>query len=135
MGVPSSARTPPCVLNSNTSVPPSFAGSQPMPASCVSPKRSPEGRFSSISAVMGNAPFGPWPVLRRLKSDESPESVIDARSKEAAMNIPSMIESATLMATSRQAPVGDRYVLQTGEAGHRRLILLHNVYGPTTERL
>jgi SAM-dependent methyltransferase len=37
--------------------------------------------------------------------------------------------------TPERAVVGDRYVLATGDAGARRLELLHEVYGPGTERL
>ena len=43
---------------------PGLAGSQPMPASCDQPKRSPEGRVSSISGVKGSAPAGPGAVER-----------------------------------------------------------------------
>ena len=39
------------------------AGSQPMPASCDQPKRSPEGRWISISGVTGSAPTGPGALL------------------------------------------------------------------------
>src|SRR3954447_26337967 len=59
------------------SEPPSFEGSQPMPAFCVQPNKSPEGRFSSISAVMGIDPCGPGALERTSNIDGSPESRIE----------------------------------------------------------
>ena len=50
---------PPCVDSIRNSLPPSAAGSHPMPAFCVQPNRSPDGRSRSISAVSGSAPAGP----------------------------------------------------------------------------
>src|SRR5581483_1935661 len=72
MGVPSAARTPPCVLRMRNSGSRSRAGSQPMPASCEKPKRLPEGCVSSISGVMGSMPSGPLACVRTsAKSDWS----------------------------------------------------------------
>ena len=52
--VPSGARSPPCVLRiRNCLRPSSSAGSQPMPAFCVQPNRSPLALSRSISSVSG----------------------------------------------------------------------------------
>jgi pantetheine-phosphate adenylyltransferase len=45
-----------------------------MPAFWLHPKRSPEGRLSSMSAEMGSEPVGPAARLRIVKIAESPES-------------------------------------------------------------
>ena len=49
---------------------------QPMPAFCVSPKRSPEGQSLSISPVRGSEPSGPSAFVVTSKTDESEESRI-----------------------------------------------------------
>src|ERR1019366_5030011 len=56
------------------SLPPSAAGSQPMPASWDKPNSSPEGRWSSISGVTGSAPCGPRARERTSYSEASLES-------------------------------------------------------------
>src|SRR4029077_13611224 len=76
MGVPSSARIPPCVLRMRISLPPSALGFHPIPAFWLHPNRSPDGRFSSISAVIGNDPWGPAAFERTSKIELSPESTI-----------------------------------------------------------
>src|SRR6185437_8135733 len=50
------------------------AGFQPMPASWLNPKRSPEGRSRSISGVSGSEPTGPGARLGTSKSFGSSES-------------------------------------------------------------
>ena len=60
--MPSAARMPPCVDRIRNSRPPSADGFQPMPAFCVQPNRSPDGRSRSISGVSGSEPDGPWRV-------------------------------------------------------------------------
>ena len=49
-------------------------GFQPMPAFCVHPNRSPEGRSRSISAVKGRTPAGPRARVEISNSEESSES-------------------------------------------------------------
>ena len=74
MASPFSARRPPCVLRIRNSGSRSLAGSQPIPALWVKPKRFPEGSRSSISGVNGSAPAGPgaWVATRvRLRSGDS----------------------------------------------------------------
>ena len=41
---------------------------QPMPAFCVQPKRSPDGRSRSISGVNGSEPAGPAACVETSKS-------------------------------------------------------------------
>ena len=48
-----------------------------MPAFCVSPKRSPEGRVSSISGVSGSDPLGPCALVWMSNRDSSPESMME----------------------------------------------------------
>src|SRR5689334_3084705 len=69
---------PPWVLRMRNSRPPMRAGSQPMPAFWVQPKRSPEGRSRSISGVTGRMPRGPGALERTSKRARSPESRISA---------------------------------------------------------
>ena len=63
IGVPSSARRPPCVLRIVNSLPPRLAGFQPMPTFCVQPNRSPLGAWRSSSSVSGSFPAGPGVVV------------------------------------------------------------------------
>src|SRR5712671_3115834 len=65
---------PPWVLRMRNSLPPTAAGSQPMPAFWVQLKRSPEGRLRSMSGVMGRAPWGPGDLERTSKRVGSWES-------------------------------------------------------------
>ncbi len=59
---------------------PSSPGSQPMPASCDQPKRSPLGRSRSISSVKGSRPAGPAAlVFTRSKSSPPPRRSRPAR--------------------------------------------------------
>src|ERR1700683_894290 len=65
---------PPCVLRIRNSSRPRVAGSQPIPASCVRPKMSPLGAFSSIPSVRGRAPAGPAALVGTAKRVGSPSS-------------------------------------------------------------
>ena len=56
------------------SLPPSAAGCHPMAAFWVHPKRSPEGRVRSISAVNGRTPGGPAAWVEISNREGSPES-------------------------------------------------------------
>src|SRR5260370_30235486 len=47
-----------------------------MPASCAQPNKSPDGRASNISGVMGREPRGPGALERTSYRVASPESVI-----------------------------------------------------------
>src|ERR1700679_3688760 len=64
MGVPSGARTPPCVLRIRNSGSSKRAGAQPMPAFWLRPKRFPEGCWISISGLNGSAPELPGACVR-----------------------------------------------------------------------
>src|SRR3954471_20304601 len=88
MGVPSAARMPPWVLRMRNSLPPTAAGSQPMPAFWVQPKRSPEGRLRSISGVMGSDPWGPGDLERTSKRVGSWESRISERVMVSGLRSP-----------------------------------------------
>src|SRR5690349_21024814 len=70
---------PPWVLRMRTSLAPRAAGSHPMPAFCVQPKRSPDGRASNISGVSGSDPWGPGAVDCTSNNDGSPESRMSSR--------------------------------------------------------
>jgi hypothetical protein len=63
-----------------TSVPPSFAGSQPMPAFMVQPKRLPLGAVRNISGVNGRLPAGPCAFVRASNREAWPESNTDFES-------------------------------------------------------
>ena len=68
------ARMPPCVDRMRIPCRQCADGSQPMPAFCDQPKRSPEGRSRSISGVNGSAPLGPGTRVRISVSAGSSES-------------------------------------------------------------
>src|SRR5437762_10277255 len=65
---------PPCVERIRYSFPPSNAGSHPIPAFCVHPNKSPDGRSRSISAVSGSVPAGPATRVRTFMSSSSSKS-------------------------------------------------------------
>src|SRR3569833_165127 len=72
--MPSGARTPPCVLNIRTCLPPSALADQPMPAFCERPKRLPEGSSMSMDGVSGSSPSGPGACVRTPKTSGLSES-------------------------------------------------------------
>src|SRR5262249_18773745 len=59
------------VLRMSTSARPSSPGFQPMPTSCVQPKRSPLGACRSRSSVSGRAPPGPAALVCTSRGGES----------------------------------------------------------------
>ena len=67
MGVPSGARMPPCVERMRNSAPPIADGSQPMPAFCVQPKTSPEGRDAQHLGGQRQRAHGAGHVRRDVK--------------------------------------------------------------------
>src|SRR5437870_725251 len=76
MGDPSGRRMPPCVLRIRISLPPIRDGLHPIPAFCAHPNRSPEGRCSSISGVIGSEPGVPAALDLTSKIEASPVSKI-----------------------------------------------------------
>src|ERR1035438_6875648 len=79
MASPFAARRPPCVLRMRNSGSRSLAGSQPMPALWVKPKRLPDGSLSSISAVSGRTPAGPDECVDTRQRSWSAVSKTDVR--------------------------------------------------------
>ena len=71
---------PPWVLRMRISLPPIRCRSQPMPAFMAQPNRSPEGRWSSISAVMGRVPARAGALERTSNREASPVSRMRSRS-------------------------------------------------------
>src|SRR6185437_5421988 len=124
MGEPSSARRPPCVLRMRNSGSSTRAGSQPMPAFCVSPNRLPEGALRSISAVMGSAPCGPraWvaTAYRLLPADSRTDW------KVMAMDLPPAFRGGDgderVGATIIEEPVAVEEHEALGEGGARRVL-------------
>ena len=65
IGAPSGARTPPWVLRIMNAGWVVSSGRQPMATLWVSPNRLPLGSSRNISAVMGRAPSGALPMVRK----------------------------------------------------------------------